>query len=158
MAKKKIFTEGTEDRLPWIKPTTEIPERLAAAGKKADEIAAGRKAEVAAEVDKLNKQAEADGWAEARPRPGQRVPQSSPTGREILPGRFEKLRVNGTPSRQGERERSDLLKNARRATFYLDLETLRDIKALAKRQGSGLSEAVNLACREYVKREGGRQK
>lgn len=157
MAKKKIFSKETEERLPWIKPTGEIPERLAAAGEKAGELAAGRGPERLAKVGKLNKQPGAD-----RPgtggRAGRRVPKSSPTGREILPGRYEKLRADGTPSRQGERERSEILRNARRATFYIDPEVLRDLKEAARAAGIGLSEAVNLACREYAKRGSGRRK
>ncbi len=88
----------------------------------------------------------------------QRMPRTSTTGREILPGRYEKLKADGTPSRQGERERAEILKNARRATFYVDPELLRDLKGLAREQGRGLSEAVNLAFQDYLKRGSGRRK
>jgi hypothetical protein len=145
MSKKRLFTEGNREKLDTVldQITGEAPpapDRLQPAKDKADQLARERSRGKA---------------AAGRSR---RVPKTSPTGREILPGRFEKVKVDGTPSRQGERERAEILKNARRATFYVDPEILRDIKALARKQGIGLSEAVNLAFQEYVKRGSGRRK
>jgi len=141
MAKKKLFTREVDQRLPFIRPTGEAaPARLAAAVRKAGEIEARREAEGAA--GKPSKQSK-PGLPGKAPRP--KVPESSPTGREILHGRYEKRKVDGSPSRQGERERSDLLKNAIRATFHVDRELLRLAKEKAAREGRPLSELVNLA-------------
>lgn len=154
---KELFDEEAETRLADYWPTGD---RLGPAKAKAGKLKADRekkKAEArkrrraereaakAGEVDKASKQTSA------------RIPKSSPTGREILPGRFEKVRVDGTPSRQGERERAEILKNARRATFYVDPELLRDMKEAARKQGQGLSEAVNIALQEYLKKAGGKK-
>ena len=142
MAKKKLFTKDVDQRLPFIRPTGPVaPERLQEAVQRAEEI------RVAREAGKPGKQSKPSLPTKA-PRP--KVPESSPTGREILHGRYEKRKVDGSPSRQGERERSDLLKNAIRATFHVDRELLRLAKERAAKEGRALSELVNLALKGYL--------
>lgn len=150
MAKKKLFTRDVDQKLPWIRPTgpAEIPERLKPALEKARKLQAEREAGKLSKQSKLSK----PGKLSKPPRP--KVPESSPTGREILHGRYEKRKVDGTPSRQGERERSEVLKNAVRATFHVDRELLRLAKERAAGEGRPLSELVNVAIKAYLRGKG----
>lgn len=160
MAKGKLFNEEAEGRLldywPTVKP--DGPDRLGPAKAKAAELKADREKKKAA--DRAKKKAERGaanqaqkvgkpGKSSYRPPPADRppgpeeagkppaleIPKSSPTGREILPGRYEKKKKNGTPSRQGERDRAELLKNAVKYNFRADKELLRRTRERAAAEG-----------------------
>lgn len=141
MAKKKLFTEDVDQKLPFIRKTGKIetPEKSTPAAKKT-----GKKAKVPQKkkVGKLSKPSLSD--KPAKPAP----PKSSVRS---APGRHEKRKKDGTLSRQGERERSEILLNAVRATFHIDQELLREFKETAKQEGRGLSELANIAIGRYLK-------
>jgi hypothetical protein len=84
----------------------------------------------------------------------ERPPQSSPTGEKILPGRFQKVKKDGTPSRRGEwKNRSRLLLNAKPVPFMIDQGLLKALREKAGPRNSGkpgLSELVNLAIAAYL--------
>jgi len=141
MAKKKLFTEDVDKKLPFIRKTGKIetPEKSTPAKKKT-----GKKGKVQQKkkVGKLSKPSLPDKL---------NGPVSSTTGRQIHPGRYEKQKKDGALSRQGERARSEILLKAVRATFHIDQELIQEFKEEAKRDSRGLSELVNIAIRQYLK-------
>jgi hypothetical protein len=171
MAKPDFFNEKTEERLADYRLTD--PDRLGPVKAKAAELKKDREKKKA--EDREKKKAERDQARKAGkpskpgkpslPRPAEilppllvevsksttpEIPKSSPTGREILPGRYEKKKKNGTPSRQGERERSELLKNAVKYNFRADKELLRRTRERAAAEGRVASEIINLALEAYL--------
>ena len=143
MAKKKLFTEDVDNKLPFIRKTGKIetPRKTTPAKKKS-----GKKGEVQRKkkVGKLSKPSLPDKL---------NGPASSTTGRQIHPGRYEKRRKDGALSRQGERVRAEILLNAVRATFHIDQELLQEFKEQAKQESRGLSELANIAIGQYLEGE-----
>ena len=137
MAKKKLFTEDVNNKLPFIRKTGKIetPKKATPAKKRT-----GKKGKVQQEKK------------ESKPTT-KKKPLSSETGRQIHPGRYEKRKKTGALSRQGERARSEILLNAVRATFHIDQELLQEFKEKAKRESRGLSELVNIAIGQYLEGE-----
>jgi len=149
MAKKKLFTKNVDQKLPFIRKTgkIEIPEKPAPAKKKSGEIEKVRRKKKVGKLSKLSLPGKPD------KQPASNSPASSATGRQIHPGRYEKRKKDGALSRQGERDRSELLKNAVRATFHIDRELLQEFKDKAKQENKGLSELINTVVGQYLKRK-----
>jgi hypothetical protein len=141
MAKKKLFTKDVDQKLPFIRKTGKIetPEKSTPVKKKP-----GKKGKLQQKkkVGKLSKPSLPDKL---------NGPASSATGRQIHPGRYEKIKKDGALSRQGERARSEILLTAVRATFHIDRELLQEFKEKARQESRGLSELVNIAIRQYLK-------
>ncbi len=144
MAKKKLFTEDVDKKLPFIRKTGKIetPEKPTSSKKITGEIEKVRRK---TKVGKLSKLSLPDKQSALN------SPASSVTGRQLHPGRYEKRKKDGALSRQGERDRSELLKNAVRATFHIDQELLQEFKEKAKQEGRGLSELINTVIGQYLK-------
>ncbi len=143
MAKKKLFTEDVDNKLPFIRKTGKIEtlEKPTPAKKKTGEIEKVRRKKKVGKLSLPDKQ------------PALNSPASSATGRQIHPGRYEKRKKDGALSRQGERDRSELLKNAVRATFHIDQELLQEFKEKAKQDGRGMSEVINTVIGQYLRRK-----
>ena len=147
MAKKKLFTEDVDNKLPFIRKTGKIetPKKSTSAKKKTGEIEKVRRKNKVGKLSKLSLPDKSDKQSASNSL------ASSATGRQIHPGRYEKRRKDGALSRQGERARSEMLLNAVRATFHIDQELLLEFKAKAKQEGRGLSELANIAIKQYLK-------